>query len=283
MKNKLLKVAVVGKTNSGKSTLINSFVGENISITNRKINTTQDLILGIKNINNVQIIFYDTPGSNFLKTTNISQKKLKIHLWDAVDSVDLIIYLSDVLKYNFQDIQKEILKISEVNKPIIFVFNKIDLIKNNKILPLIDELSTIGLIDTYFNVSAKFNKNIDKLFDFLISKSFFNQWIYHDDIITNKDDIYISNESTRNSILEYLHKEIPYNLTVKNIYFKYIKNNNLKIKQSIEFDNMRYKKIILGKNGEKIKKIRESSQRQITKILKCKVHLYLFVNFKNEK
>ena len=77
MKNKLIKIALIGKTNAGKSTLINSLVGEKISIINKKINTTQESILGIKNINDTQIIFYDTPGSNFLKTNNLSQKKLK--------------------------------------------------------------------------------------------------------------------------------------------------------------------------------------------------------------
>ena len=93
MPNRLLKIALIGKTNAGKSTLINSFVGEKISIINKKINTTQDLILGIKNIGETQIIFYDTPGSNFLKTTNIFQKKLKINLWEAIESVDLMLYI----------------------------------------------------------------------------------------------------------------------------------------------------------------------------------------------
>ena len=93
MENKLIKVALIGKTNAGKSTFINSLVGEKISIINKKINTTQESILGIKNLLNTQIIFYDTPGSNFLKTTNLSQKKLKTNLWQSIDSVDFLIYM----------------------------------------------------------------------------------------------------------------------------------------------------------------------------------------------
>ena len=99
MQNKLLKVALIGKTNAGKSTLINSLIGKKVSIINKKINTTQELILGIQTIHDTQIIFYDTPGINFLKTNNISQKKFKINLWEAIDTVDLLLYLVDVFKY----------------------------------------------------------------------------------------------------------------------------------------------------------------------------------------
>ena len=283
MTNRLLKIALIGKTNAGKSTLINSFIGEQISIINKKINTTQDLILGIKNIDETQIIFYDTPGSNFLKTTNILQKKLKINLWEAIESVDLILYIIDVLKFNFTEIQNDILKISEVNKKTIFVFNKVDLIENNKVLSLIDQLKGIHTIDSFFNISAKYNRGIDDLSKYLVSKSYEDKWIYNEDEITNKDDIYISNECTRNALLEFLHQEIPYNLLVVNISFRYLKNSDLKIKQSIELNNTRYKAIILGKKGETIKRIREKSQSEIKKILNCKVHLYLNVSLKNEK
>ena len=283
MINRLLKIALIGKTNAGKSTLINSFIGEKISIINKKINTTQDLILGIKNIDETQIIFYDTPGSNFLKTTNILQKKLKINLWEAIESVDLMLYIVDVLKFNLTEIQNDILKISEVNKKTIFVFNKVDLIENNKILAFIDELKEMKTIDSFFNISAKYNRGIDSLSKYLVSKSYIEKWIYKNDEITNKDDIYITNECTRNALLDFLHQEIPYNLSIKNISFKYLKNGDLKIKQSIELNNPRYKAIILGKKGESIKRIREKSQSEIKNILNCKVHLYLHANLTNEK
>ena len=142
MKKKLIKVALVGKTNVGKSTLINSFVGEKISIINKKINTTQDLILGINNIKETQIIFYDTPGFNLLRTSSLLQKKIRTHIWNAIDQVDLVLYIIDSLKYRYENIEKDINKISESNKLIILVFNKIDLIDNKKILSYIKEFKT---------------------------------------------------------------------------------------------------------------------------------------------
>ena len=283
MKKKLIKVALVGKTNAGKSTLVNSFVGEKISIINKKINTTQDLILGILNIDTTQIIFYDTPGSNFLKTSNLLQKKIKTHIWNAIDQVNLILYIIDSSKYNYQDIESDINKISEVNKSIILVFNKIDLIKNEKILFYINELKKINFIESFFNISAKYNKGITNLSNYLRTKSITQEWLYKNDEITNKDDIFITNECTRNAILEFLHQEIPYNIKVRSLIFKYLKNHDLKVKQSIELQNERYKPIILGKKGKTIKRIRENSQNAIHKILNCKVHLYLQVNINNDR
>ena len=283
MKKKLIKVALVGKTNAGKSTLVNSFVGEKISIVNKKINTTQDLILGILNIDTTQIIFYDTPGSNFLKTSDLLQKKIKTHIWNAIDQVNLILYIIDSSKYNYQDIESDINKISEVNKSIILVFNKIDLIENEKILPYIKELKKINFIESFFNISAKYNKGITNLSNYLRTKSITHEWLYKNDEVTNKDDIYITNECTRNAILEFLHQEIPYNIKVRSLVFKYLKNHDLKVKQSIELQNERYKPIILGKKGNTIKRIRENSQKAIHKILNCKVHLYLQVNINNDR
>ena len=283
MKKKLIKVALVGKTNAGKSTLVNSFVGEKISIVNKKINTTQDLILGILNIDTTQIIFYDTPGSNFLKTSNLLQKKNKTHIWSAIDQVNLILYIIDSSKYNYQDIESDINKISEVNKSIILVFNKIDLIENEKILFYINELKKINFIESFFNISAKYNKGITNLSNYLRTKSITQEWLYKNDEITNKDDIFITNECTRNAILEFLHQEIPYNIKVRSLVFKYLKNHDIKIKQSIELQNERYKPIILGKKGNTIKRIRENSQNAIHKILNCKVHLYLQVNINNDR
>ena len=283
MKKKLIKVALVGKTNAGKSTLVNSFVGEKISIINKKINTTQDLILGILNIDTTQIIFYDTPGSNFLKTSNLLQKKNKTHIWSAIEQVNLILYIIDSSKYNYQNIESDINKISEVNKSIILVFNKIDLIENEKILLYINELKKINFIESFFNISAKYNKGITNLSNYLTTKSITQEWLYKNDEITNKDDIFITNECTRNAILEFLHQEIPYNIKVRSLVFKYLKNHDLKIKQSIELQNERYKPIILGKKGNTIKRIRENSQNAIHKILNCKVHLYLQVNINNDR
>ena len=145
----------------------------------------------------------------------------------------------------------------------------------------IDKLDKEELITDFFNVSAKYLKGIDQLLKYLISKSITKRCKYINNEITNKDNIFITNECTRNAILTYLHQEVPYNVSIKNLKFKILKNQHIKIKQKIEITNYRYKSIILGKQGITIKKIRENSQKEIEKIFNKTTHLYLEVNYIN--
>jgi len=283
MKSRILNVGFIGKTNAGKSTLLNSLIGEKISIENKKINTTLESIAGILNVKDTQIIFYDTPGLNFFKTKNIIHKKLKIEIWETINTVDLIMFIIDVTQYNYNSIIKDIKKISEVKKPIIIAFNKVDLINKDSILAYIKQLDKINLIDDFFLISAKYKKGLNSLIKYFISSSKLSSWKYKLDEITDKDDIFITSECTRNALLKYLHKEVPYKVIIKNKSYKIINKRNIKIKQTIEISNLRYKSIILGKNGATIKKIRESSQKEIENILKSKIHLYLEVVLLNAK
>ena len=282
MQNKIIKLALIGKTNVGKSTLINNFVGEKISISNKKVNTTQDLIIGVKNILNTQIVFYDTPGSSLLKNNYNNSKYNKSIFWEAINQSDMIVYLIDSSKYNYHYILNELNIINESKKLIIIVFNKIDLINNRNILKFINDLKSLEFLEDFFHVSAKKNTNVNLLINYIISKAKKGKWIFKNKIISNKDDIFISNECTRNAILKYLHQEIPYNIVIKNLVFKVLKNKQIKIKQSIELKNYRHKPFILGKKGEIIKKIRQTSQKEISGVLKSKVHLYLQVNRYND-
>ena len=279
MQKKLLKICIVGKTNAGKSTLLNSLVGETVSISNKKINTTEDLIIGLVNLKNNQLIFYDTPGINNLKKNTNFKMNFKRNLWQGLNESDLIIYLIDIKTYYKDEIKNHILKLNETKKDIIIIFNKNDLIDKKTILPKIKELDCELKVDSYFSISAKKKLGIDNLKTYLIKKTYFSEWIFNNNEITNKDDVFISNECTRSMMLSLLNKEVPYNIEISNKTFKYLRKNELKIKQEIKISNNRYKKIILGKNGEKIKEIRTRSQKFISKILKTKVHLYINLVF----
>ena len=275
MTSKILKIALVGRTNAGKSTLINKIVGEKISIQNKKINTTQVTVKGIKNIRETQLIFYDTPGSNFLKSLNAQSKNLKTNLWNGIDDSDIILYLVDSKTANTKFLFEQIKKLQEVNKKILIIFNKIDLISNKDILPLTSNLNKNFNIDSFFTISAKQNIGIEDLLNYIDKFSYASNWVFKDDEITNKDDVFIVGELLRETMLTYLHKEIPYNVNIQTSNFKTLRNKDIKIKQKIIIKQPRYKKIILGKKGEMIKKIREDSQKKMSKIFNAKIHLYI--------
>jgi len=275
MINKILKIALVGRTNAGKSTLINKIVGEKISIQNKKINTTQVTIIGVKNIKKTQLIFYDTPGSNFLKSLNKQSRNLKTNLWSGIDEADIIFYLIDSKTANIKFLFEQIDKLQEVKKKIIVLFNKIDLISNEQLLPLTSNLDKNFKIDSFFTISAIKNFGIKDLLNYIEKYSYESKWIFKEDEITNKDDTFIVGELLRETMLTYLHKEIPYNVNIETSNFKILRNKDIKIKQKIIINQPRYKKIILGKKGEMIKKIREDSQKKMSKILNAKIHLYL--------
>ena len=275
MTSKILKIALVGRTNAGKSTLINKIVGEKISIQNKKINTTQVTVKGIKNIKETQLIFYDTPGSNFLKSLNAQSKNLKTNLWNGIDDSDIILYLVDSKTANTKFLFEQIKKLQEVNKKILIIFNKIDLISNKDILPLTSNLNKNFNIDSFFTISAKQNIGIEDLLNYVDKFSYASNWVFKDDEITNKDDVFIVPELLRETMLTYLHKEIPYNVNIQTSNFKTLRNKDIKIKQKIIIKQPRYKKIILGKKGEMIKKIREDSQKKMGKIFNAKIHLYI--------
>ena len=275
MKTKILKISIVGRTNAGKSTLINKIVGEKISIQNKKINTTQDTIIGVKNIQQNQFLFYDTPGSNFLKNIDTQSKKLKRNLWNGIDDSDLILYLIDSSSINIKFLFDQLEKIKETKKKIIIVFNKTDLILNKKLLPLITKISNLFKVESFFTISAKKNIGIDDILKFLKKYTYPSEWEYLNDEITNKDDKFFLSELLRETLLTYLHKEIPYNISIRTSSFKELNNSDIKIKQKILINEKRYKKIILGKKGNMIKKIREDCQKKIKNIFKKKIHLYI--------
>tara|TARA_Y100001970_G_scaffold188898_1_gene229747 strand:- start:1401 stop:2240 length:840 start_codon:yes stop_codon:yes gene_type:complete len=275
MKNKILKIAIVGRTNAGKSTLINSIVGEKISIQNKKINTTIDTIIGIVNIKEIQLIFYDTPGSSFLKSSILESKKLKLNLWNGINEADIIIYLIDSKKININFLFDQLKKLNETRKKIFIIFNKIDIIEKKNILPFIDQISQTFKIESFFMISAKKNVGINYMLRNITKYSYSSKWLFDKNEITNKDDKFIINELLRETLLNFLHKEIPYNLDIKTSHYKILKNKNFKIKQKIYIPENRYKKIILGKKGEMIKRIRQETQKKISNLLKAKIHLYI--------
>jgi len=277
MKNKVLYATLIGYTNSGKSTFLNSIVGKTISITNKKKNTTINSIVGVLNLDNVQLIINDTPGLGLNANKSINNKILNTELWNSITIANYLLYVIDVSKKNIIIDDNIINKLKKDNKKIIIILNKIDLIKKVKLIPIIHDIAKKYKLSDIFPVSSKFNIGIENFLSNIKRYAILRKWLYNENENTDKNHLFITNEITRNSLLINLNHEIPYSLKVITKKWKIIEKKRIIIHQDILIPKKQYKKIILGKNGFMIKKIRIDSQKELLKFFNKKIHLYLKV------
>jgi GTP-binding protein Era len=269
-------IAIIGKPNVGKSTFINSFFGETISIATRKAQTTRDKILAVYTNDDTQIIFLDSPGIH-ISSKGINQFMLKEAI-SAIKDADLVLFLVEYNNSNMDKINQKILDYTiSKNKPIILLINKIDTYSSpTKVLEAIDFWNKFAKFDEIIPISSikGFNKEL-LLRDFrkyLPEHPFF----YPKDYLTDKDDRFIISELIREQILLLTHEEIPYDSAVVIEKFLII-GEKVIIDADIVLARESQKRVVLGSNGSMIKKIRENSQENAKKVLNKNVKLNIFI------
>ena len=267
-------VTIVGRPNVGKSTLLNSIMERKIAITSDVRGTTRNLIEGIYTKDDIQIIFVDTPGIH--KPQNKLGRILNEQAYVMLDNVDLVLFVVDVTQ-KFGTGDKFILdKLKENNSKVILILNKIDKIKYEELLPLINEYKDLYNFEEIIPLSATKNKNIDDLIK-TISKYLTDTVAYYDeDTVTNVSVNFEVGELIREKILNLTKDEIPHSVTVLVNGIEEDKNN-ISISADIIVDRESVKKIIVGKNGQMIKEIGIKSRVDIEELLDKKVYLDLFV------
>lgn len=273
MTKKFGYVAISGPTNSGKSTLLNAIFEKKVSIVSHKVQTTLRSIDAVKNYNDTQIVFIDTPGfyqkkndANYLKDVLAS-----------IDRSDLLLVILDVTsKFYYLDQIEKI--INKYKKDKFLIINKIDLVDNDYILEKISKINFIESFDAIFYLSALKKKNITKLLDKLSDLLPVKEWIYKKNNLTNISKENFLAEITREGILKYLNQEIPYQISI--VTDKIVKSQNYTIHQKIVASTLSHKKIILGKEGRSIKAIGIYARNEMEKVLKCKCNLFLKVVLK---
>ncbi len=270
-KKRIGYACLIGPTNAGKSTLLNTIFKKKISIVSHKVQTTNFAIEVVKYHNENKIIFVDTPGlynkknnTNFLNDVIVEVKRS-----------DVIVIILDISIHLFyEEIIEKILK--NIKKPKILVFNKIDKISKEFALEKVNKSNFVKNFDEIYYVSALKNKNINNLLDGIVAKlpegEFDNSLNFETNI---SKDIFFS-ELTREAVFQYLNQELPYQINVKTYKFEK-ENRNYKIYQIIYVKNHNHKKIVLGKNGNVIKKIGIAARKEIEKLFKHKVSLFLDV------
>lgn len=267
-------IGIIGRPNVGKSTLVNSIVGEKIAITSNKPGTTRNLIQGIYTTEDVQMVFVDTPGIH--KPTHKLGNKLNAQAYYSIDDVDVLLLVMDVHEKLGTGDAFVINKLNGVNKPVILVLNKIDTINNDQLLQIIDKYKDIYPFTEIVPLSALKNNNIDTLIKVLTkylpdSVKYFNE----EDKTSSSIEFRIC-ECVREKILRLTDDEVPYSITcILNdmVYEKDIYN----IYVDIIVDRESIKKIIIGKQGSKLKEIGTKAREDLENILGKKVYLELYV------
>ena len=271
-----VSVSIVGKTNAGKSTLLNALVGEKVSIISPKKQTTRDNIVGILNEENYQIVFVDTPGIH--KTKNDLGKAMMKNVRSAMNDVDVVIYVVDATRgLDKQELENIKTKSQEVN--MILVLSKIDIAGFEKTYPLIDTYSKIETLKFILPVSSLKNKNLDvlvnKLKEFLVPLKE-DELMFDRETYTDKSVRFMASEIIREKALFLLEQEIPHGIFVEINKFEEGKNLTI-IQADIICKKDNHKAIIIGKQGAKLKEIATQSRKDMEALLDKKVLLEVFV------
>ena len=268
------KVAIIGQPNVGKSTLLNFILGQKLSITSRKAQTTRNQILGIHTLENTQYIFVDTPGYQ-QKFLNEMNKRMNKSVTSVMHDVDLVIFMSEPNELN--DVEKKLLDQIPKSVPIINLINKIDKIKNkNQILELIKLNTELDFFKKIIPASIKLKDNqrviLDEIREFLPQQPF----IFDADEITDKNERFLAAEIIREKIFRLTGDELPYVIAVEIDDFQ-TTGNLRRVFASILVDKDSQKPLLIGKDGEKLKKISSDSRRDMEKLFGSKVWLEVWV------
>ncbi len=270
-------VSIIGKPNVGKSTLLNRIVGQKISIVTPKSQTTRNIISGITTIDNAQIVFLDTPG--IFEAKRSVDKSIVKQAWSSINSADLVLLLLDAAEKLDEHFPRTLEKLKKSNVRIIVGINKID-VKKNRLVEILQYLVDNDIKDV-FQISASLGTGIDFLLKHIINNSKPSNWCYSEDEVTTLPMKFLSSEITREQVFLNLHEELPYNMIVETEDLKTLDDGSIKINQIIFVTTMSHKKMVLGKNGGKIKTIGMNARIELEKIYERKIHLYLFVKIKD--
>lgn len=270
-------VAILGAPNAGKSTLVNKLIGAKVSIVSPKVQTTRSRIRGILVENETQLVLVDTPG--IFSASQRFERAMVASAWTESDDADQRLLLIDVQKGLDKNTLSVITRLQAEKKKAVLVLNKIDLLPKSKLLPLIEKLNAFKIFTDTFMISAKTGEQVDELKSFLISKAPKGVWMFPDDQLTDLPNRLFASEVTREKLFLMLQKELPYTLSVETTSFKE-KEDSIRIEQTIYVEREGLKPIILGKNGQMIKKIGASARRELTMLFEKEVHLFLFVKVK---
>ena len=272
-------VSIVGEPNAGKSTLVNSIVGEKVSIVSPKIQTTRRQVKGITEIEDTQIVFIDTPG--FCAPNSPLEKAIELNFKNSYKDSDIILLIIDATSKNIIPSIKFVKKAEKLDIPFSVVINKVDVAHKENILKIAKELSQFDHIREIFMISALNSDGVEDVKKYLKHSAPEDPWLYEKGTPTDAPLKFRLSEITREKVFHHLDKELPYSIYVETESF-HESEKKAKIHQSIVVMKESQKGIVLGKSGNMIKTIKDEATADMKNLLNKKIELKLFVKVKEK-
>ena len=268
-------VALIGAPNAGKSTLLNALVGSKVTIVSHKVQTTRALIRGIAVEGASQLIFVDTPG--IFAPKRRLDRAMVTTAWTGAHDSDLVGVLIDARKGIDEEAEALLARLADVKPAKILILNKIDLVPRDTLLLLTKIANEKAKFEQTFMISATKGDGVADLKRMLAERMPPSPWLYPPDQMSDAPLRQLAAEITREKLFERLHQELPYHSTVETESWKELRGGDVRVEQTIYVERESQRKIVIGKGGQTLKAIGESSRREITDIVEHKVHLFLFV------
>jgi GTPase len=274
-------IGIIGRPNVGKSTLLNKIIGEKIAITSRKPQTTRNRITGIKNIENGQMIFVDTPGIH-RPTTPLNQFMVAAAK-DTFRSADILLFVVEAAKGVHRDDQLIIESLESVRLPVILLINKIDLVRKGNLLPVIDQFRQLFPFSEIIPISAISGDGLPIVLGEIWKLLQEGPRYFPDDMMTDRTERFIAAEIIREKIIMLTHQEIPYATAVLVDSFKEDEQKNLLVIQAtINVAKDSQKGILIGKKGSMLKEIGKRARQDMERFFAARVYLELFVRVRKD-
>ena len=272
-------VAVVGRANAGKSTLVNVLVGEKVAIVSPKPQTTRDRILGVLTTEDYQIAFIDTPG--IYRADNLLNSVMQKTTTDSVSDVDAVLFVMDAHEGLSDEDRKLLKKYASSSVPTILALTKIDIMPESLLISEIKELSAEKV--EIVPVSARKNKNVKELIKVIASILPEGEKLFEQDIISDRSEKFMISEIMREKILLKFDKEIPHGVAIIINEFALSENGRTyRISLDIVCEKPNHKAILIGKGGRAIKEVSSFAREDMEKFLGKKVFLTTYVKVKED-
>jgi GTPase len=272
-------IAIVGKPNVGKSTLLNALVGQKISITSRKAQTTRHRITGIRTTGATQFVFVDTPGFQTRHATALN-RSLNKTVVGAVGDVDLVLFVVEAGKFTLAD--AKVLALLKPGVPAVLVANKFDQVhRRGDLAPWLRDMQERHAFAEFVPMSAKNSKDIERLFAICEKYLPEQAWWYGPDELTDRTEKFLAGETVREKLFRFTGDELPYTSTV--IVDKFEEEPSpkhgrmVRIAATIVVEREGHKAMVIGDKGERLKRIGTEARQELERLMDCKVFLEIWV------